>query len=163
MTHSHHQHQHQHSHTHEPVPSKPAPSTWKLAVSATLHCLLGCGVGEVLGMIISTALHFSNTASIITAIILGFIGGMVLGIRPWLRAGLDFGKAFKQVLYVEGLSIAVMEAAQVLTEIYTPGVMQAHLHEPIFWIGMLLALIAGFLAALPVNYVLAKRGVRHAH
>ena len=114
-------------------------------------------------MIISAALHFGNTASIIVALVLGFIGGMVLGIRPWLKAGFIFWKAFKQVLYVEGLSIAVMETAEVLSEIYTPGVMQAHLSEPIFWIGMGLALTAGFVAALPVNYILAKRGVRHAH
>ena len=141
----------------------PAPSTWRLAISATWHCLIGCGLGEIAGMIISTALHFGNTASIVTALALGFVGGMVLGIRPWLKAGFIFWKAFKQVLYVEGLSIAMMETAEVLTEVYTPGVMQAHLDKPIFWIGMALALMAGFVAALPVNYVLAKRGVRHAH
>ena len=63
----------------------------------------------------------------------------------------------------EGLSIAVMETAEVLAEVYTPGVMNAGLSDGIFWIGMVLALMAGFVAAYPVNYVLVKRGVRHCH
>jgi len=135
----------------------------KLAVSATVHCLIGCGLGEVTGMIIGTALSFNNTNTIILAVVLGFVFGFILGMRPLLKAGFNYNRAFKQVLIAEGLSIAVMETAEVLIEVYTPGVMQAHLHEPIFWIGMALALIAGFLAAFPVNYYMIKRGVGHQH
>ncbi len=69
----------------------------------------------------------------------------------------------KQVLVAEGLSILVMETAEVLVEVYTPGVMQAGLSSPVFWLGMLLALAAGFAAAYPVNYVLVGRGIRHEH
>jgi hypothetical protein len=138
-------------------------SPYRLAASATTHCLVGCGLGEVSGMIIGTALHMSNAASIILAVILGFIGGLGLGVVPWLKIGLTLAGAVKKVVYVEGLSILVMEAAEVTTEIYTPGVMTAHINQPIFWVGMLLALSAGWLAAFPVNFVLAKRGVTHAH
>lgn len=136
---------------------------WQLALSATWHCLLGCGLGEVTGMIISTIFNFGNTSSIVLALILGFVGGLVLGVGPWLKAGMTTVKAIRQVIYVEGLSIGVMETAEAITEIYTPGVMSAHLGEPIFWIGMILALSAGFLAALPINYLLARRGIRHQH
>jgi len=135
----------------------------KLAISATIHCLIGCGIGEVAGMIIGTGLAFSNTQTIILAVVLGFIFGFILGMRPLLTAGFTFIGAFKQVLIAEGLSIAVMETAEVLTEVYFPGVMQAHLHDPIFWLGMLLALIAGFLAAFPVNYYMIKSGIKHQH
>jgi hypothetical protein len=135
----------------------------RLAVSATVHCLIGCGLGEVAGMIIGTALSFNNTSMIILAVVLGFVFGFILGIRPLLKAGFTYKRAFKQVLIAEGLSIAVMESAEVLTEVYIPGVMQAHLHEPIFWIGMVLALIAGFLAAYPVNFYMIKRGIKHQH
>jgi uncharacterized membrane protein len=83
--------------------------------------------------------------------------------RPLLKAGFGFRRAFRQVLIAEGLSIAMMEAAEVLTEVYVPGVMQAHLHEPVFWAGMALALVAGFLAAYPVNYFMIRRGIRHQH
>jgi hypothetical protein len=124
---------------------------------------MGCGLGEIAGMIFSTLMNLGNTSSIILSLILGFIGGLVLGVGPWLKAGFTRGGAIKQVIYVEGLSIAVMEGAEALTEIYTPGVMTAHLHEPIFWIGMALSLGAGFVAALPINYLLAKRGIRHQH
>jgi len=64
---------------------------------------------------------------------------------------------------VEGLSILVMETAEVLVEVYTPGVMSAGLTSGLFWGGMLLAMTAGFIAAFPVNYILVGRGIRHVH
>lgn len=151
-------------HSHHVVDNKEnRQSHSKLAVSATVHCLIGCGLGEVAGMVIGTALSFNNTNTIILAVSLGFVFGFLLGMRPLLKAGFTYKRAFRQVLIAEGLSIAVMETAEVLIEVYTPGVMQAHLHEPIFWIGMTLALVAGFLAAFPVNYIMIKRGVKHQH
>ena len=138
-------------------------SNFKLAFSATLHCLIGCGLGEVLGMILGTAFHLSNHATMILAILLGFVGGFALGIIPLKRAGYSLKAAFKQVLIAEGLSIAVMETFEVLVQVYTPGVMDAGLTDGIFWLGMLLGLIAGFIAAFPVNYIFAKKGIRHHH
>lgn len=159
--HPHHHEHHDHSKmNHE---TKAEPLNFKLAVSATLHCLLGCGIGEVVGMIISTLLGLSNLNSIILAVALGFIAGLVLGIMPLRRHGFTFNNALKMVLISEGLSIAVMEAFEVVAEVSIPGVMSAHLHEGIFWIGMFAALVAGFIAALPVNYILVKHGVRHQH
>ena len=138
-------------------------SYFKLAFSATFHCLIGCGLGEVLGMVIGTALLLSNHETMILAIILGFIGGFGLGIVPLKRAGWSWKAAFKQVLIAEGLSIAVMETFEVLVQVYTPGVMEAGLTDGIFWLGMLLGLIAGFIAAFPVNYIFVKKGIRHQH
>ena len=135
------------------------PSHLRLATSATAHCLLGCGLGEVVGVILGVALSMSNVSTLVLAVILGFVFGLVLGMIPLLRAGFDFARAVKQVLVVEGVSIAVMETAEVLVEVYTPGVMQTGLSSPLFWFGMLLALTAGFAAAFPVNYVLVGKGV----
>lgn len=134
-----------------------------LAHSATLHCLLGCGLGEVLGVIIGTALAWSNTRTLVLAVALGFVVGFVLGMRPLLRAGFDFSHALRQVFIAESLSIAVMETAEVLVQVYTPGVMEAGLSSGIFWFGMGFALVAGYAAAFPVNYILVGKGVRHAH
>jgi hypothetical protein len=139
------------------------PSRFRLAVSTTLHCLLGCGLGEVAGMIIGTALSLSIVKTIILAVSLGFVFGFLLGIIPLLKAGFSIQRAFRQVFIAEGLSIAVMETAEVLVQVYTPGVMESGLSSAIFWIGMLLALIAGFMAAFPVNYYLIGKGVRHIH
>ena len=114
-------------------------------------------------MVIGVALAFSNTATIILALTLGFIFGFGLGLVPLIRAGLGWAHSVKQVLVAEGLSIAVMETAQVLVQVYTPGVMNAGLSSPVFWGGMLLALIAGFIAAFPINYWLVGKGIRHQH
>lgn len=137
--------------------------SFKLALSATLHCLLGCGLGEVGGMVIGAWLNLPNHSTMILAIVLGFAGGFALGIIPLKRAGYSWRAAFKQVLIAEGLSIAVMETSEVLVQVYTPGVMEAGLTDGIFWLGMLLGLAAGFIVAFPVNYIFVKRGIRHMH
>lgn len=159
MDHTHH-HEHSH-HQRSPVISK--QENIKLALSATLHCLLGCGIGEVVGMIIATYFGFSMTGSLVISIVLGFVFGFALGIIPLLRKGISFSQSIKIVLVAEGLSIAVMEAFEVLTQVFIPGVMEAHLSDVIFWLGMLAGLVVGFIAAFPVNYYMIKRGVRHQH
>lgn len=156
---------HHHHHHAEPrnTPQNGTENNVRLAFQATWHCLIGCGIGEVLGMVIATALGWGNVPSILFAVALGFLFGFILGMRPLLRAGFPFKNAFKTVLIAEGLSIAVMEGFEVLTEVFTPGVMSAHLNEPIFWFGMLLALAVGFVAAFPVNLYFIKKGIRHQH
>ncbi len=106
---------------------------------------------EVVGIIIGTALVMSNVNTLILAVSLGFVFGFILGMRPLLKAGFNFKKAFKTVFIAEGLSIVTMETAEVLVEVYTPGVMEAGLTSWLFWAGMLLALTAGFIVAYPVN------------
>lgn len=156
-----------HSHTHHTSDTSkrqsPKRNNLVLAFSATVHCLIGCGLGELAGMIIGTWLGMSNTATIVLAIVLGFVFGFAFGILPFLRAGYSFKKAFRQVLIAEGLSIAVMEAVEVIVQVNTPGVMDAHLGDWIFWKGMLLGLVAGFIAAFPVNYIFVRKGIRHRH
>lgn len=161
-------HDHSKHKPHDHSPSDKAdgaslPSQLRLSVSATLHCLLGCGLGEVLGMVIGVGLSMSIVATIVLAVILGFVFGFLLGLIPLIRAGFSLRRAFRQVAIAETLSIAVMETAEVLVQVYTPGVMEAGLSSPLFWFGMLLALIAGFAAAFPVNYIMIGKGVRHVH
>ncbi len=138
-------------------------SQLSLAHSATWHCLMGCGLGEVVGVIIGTALEFPLVHTMVLAVVLGFVFGFIFGLRPLLRAGYDFPRALHQVFIAETLSIVVMETTEVLVQVYTPGVMEAGLLSWIFWLGMALALVAGYAAAFPVNYVLVGRGIRHIH
>jgi len=147
------------SHNHVPDTA----SQLSLAHSATWHCLMGCGLGEVLGVIIGTALELPIVHTMVLALVLGFVFGFIFGLRPLLRAGFDFSRALRQVFIAETLSIVVMEATQVLVQVFTPGVMQAGLLSWIFWLGMGLALVAGYIAAFPVNYVLVGKGIRHVH
>ncbi len=138
-------------------------SQLSLAHSATLHCLLGFVIVEVVGVIIGTALGLSILITLVLAVVLGFVFGFILGMRPLLRAGFDFSRALRQVFIVESLSIGVMEATEVLVQVYTPGVMDAGLSSWIFWLGMGFALAAGYAAAYPVNYILVGKGIRHIH
>lgn len=157
MNTQHHSHSGHHQHHAE------EPSQAKLAFSATLHCLIGCGIGEVLGIVIGTYFGIGKVNTLILAVTLGFVVGLILGIRPLLKAKFDFKRALKTVLIAEGLSILVMEATEVLIEVYTPGVMAAGLTNWIFWAGMLLAMSGGFIAAYPINYYFIGKGIRHQH
>ena len=159
MEHTHHQ-----THLHnESSSAAKKENLMKLAVSATLHCLIGCGIGEITGMIIGAYLGMTMTGTMILAIVLGFVFGFALGIIPLIRKGFSFSRSFKIIFLAEGLSIAVMEGFEVLTVLTIPGVMEAGFTDWIFWIGMIAALTVGFVATLPVNYYLIKRGVRHQH
>ena len=152
-----------HPHEHSDASRSMQDGRFRLATSATIHCLAGCGIGEVLGVVVGVALGFSRVGTIVLAVSLGFVFGLALGLIPLFRAGYTTRGAFKQVLIAEGLSIAVMETTEVLVEIYTPGVMASGLSSPIFWLGMGLALLAGFTAAWPVNYWLVGKGIWHVH
>jgi F0F1-type ATP synthase assembly protein I len=160
-------HHHPHHHMEDDKSKKHSvhekENTLKLVISATLHCLLGCGIGEVIGVILGTVFNLDMFTTMVIAIILGFVFGLFLGVLPLIRASFTFKNALKTVIIAEGLSIAVMEAFEVLTQVVIPGVMEAGLSEPIFWYGMIASLAVGFIAALPVNYVMIKKGVRHQH
>ena len=141
---------HGHHQTHSTHSSDNA-SQLSLAHGATWHCLTGCGLGEVMGVIVGTALGLPNISTLILAVVLGFVFGFIFGMRPLLRAGFDLTRALRQVFIAETLSIVVMEATEVLVQVYTPGVMEAGLGSWTFWAGMSLALTAGYIAAFPVN------------
>lgn len=133
-----------------------------LAKSATLHCLTGCAIGEILGLVIGTALGLSSTLTIIIAISLAFLFGYVLSAIPLIKSGLAVGATLSVVFAADTLSIATMEIVDNTVMALIPGGMSAGLVNPVFWIGMALALTAAFFAAYPVNLYLLKRGKGHA-
>ena len=133
-----------------------------MAASATLHCLTGCAIGEILGLIIGTAIGLSNVATIALAIGLAFLFGYTLSTLPLLRAGLGFFSALGVVLAADTLSIATMELVDNAVMAVIPGAMEAGLSNPVFWLAMMLALTAAFIAAYPVNRYLLSRGKGHA-
>jgi hypothetical protein len=139
------------------------PSNFRLAIVATAHCLFGCGLGEIVGMLIGMQLGFSNVETIMLAIVLGFVFGLGFGMLPLLRAKFAFRQALKTVVIAEALGIAVMEAVDVAVLVNIPGALDAHFTTPLFWVGMAIALAAGYVAALPVNYLFIRAGFRHAH
>jgi uncharacterized cupredoxin-like copper-binding protein len=133
-----------------------------MAASATLHCLTGCAIGEILGLIIGTAIGLSNVATIALAIGLAFLFGYTLSTLPLVKAGLGFFGALSIVLAADTLSIATMELVDNAVMAAIPGAMEAGLSNPVFWVGMMAALTAAFIAAYPVNRYLLARGKGHA-
>jgi hypothetical protein len=133
-----------------------------MAANATLHCLTGCAIGEILGLMIGTAVGLSNAATIPLAVGLAFLFGYALSTVPLLQAGLSFLGALSVVFAADTLSIAVMEVVDNLVMLLIPGAMEAGLVNPIFWIGMMIALAAAFAAAFPVNRHLIGKGKGHA-
>jgi hypothetical protein len=133
-----------------------------MAVSATLHCLTGCAIGEIAGLVIGTAIGLGTGWTIVLAVSLAFLFGYTLSTLPLLRAGLAFRAALSVVLAADTLSIAVMEIVDNLVMAVLPGAMDAGLVNVAFWIGMIIALTAAFFAAYPVNRYLLQRGKGHA-
>jgi hypothetical protein len=140
----------------------PHQSLNHMAASATLHCLTGCAIGEVAGLIIGTALGFSNEATIILAIALAFVFGFLLSTLPLLKAGLGFFATLSIVFAADTLSIATMEIVDNLVMALIPGAMDAGLVNPLFWIAMPISLAVAFAAAYPVNRYLLTKGKGHA-
>lgn len=133
-----------------------------MAVSATLHCLTGCAIGEILGLILGTALGLVNVVTIVLSVALAFLFGYTLSTFPLLKSGLALGSALRVVLAADTLSIATMEVVDNAVMAVLPGAMNAGLVNPVFWVGMMIALTAAFFAAYPVNRYLLQRGKGHA-
>jgi hypothetical protein len=134
----------------------------RMAVSATLHCLTGCAIGEVVGLIIGTAAGLSNGVVIVVSIALAFVFGFSLSSLPLLKAGLGLGAALSVVFAADTLSIATMELTDNVVMALIPGAMNAGLVNALFWIGMMISLTLAFFAAWPVNRWLLQRGKGHA-
>jgi len=133
-----------------------------VAISATLHCLTGCAIGEVAGMAIGTALGFSNLGTLGLAVALAFIFGYSLTSLPLLRAGLSLSAVIPIAFASDTLSIATMEIVDNLIIVLVPGAMEAGLGDLLFWGSLSFALVIAGAVAVPVNRWLIARGKGHA-
>jgi hypothetical protein len=137
-------------------------ATWKVAASATLHCLTGCAIGEVLGMVIATALGWHNVPSILLAIVLAFFFGYALTLRGLFRAGVDWRRAVRLALAADTLSILVMEIVDNGVMVIIPGAMDAGVASGLFWGALAFSLLVAFLVTTPINKWVIGRGKGHA-
>lgn len=152
--HKHHEHAHNHHSENQNIN--------KTAASATLHCLTGCAIGEILGMVIATALGWGSAASIALAVTLAFAFGYSLSMLPLLRHGLGARKSIKVALAADTASIATMEIADNAFILLVPGAMAASLTDSLFWISLSLSLVVAYIVAFPINRYLISRGKGHA-
>lgn len=144
------------------VPTASSDGPWRVAFAATLHCLTGCAVGEVLGLVIGTGLGWGNVATTALAVVLAFVSGYALTLAPLRRHGLPWRAAAGLGLRADSASIVVMELVDNAVMWLIPGAMDATLSSPLFWGSMALSLGVALLAAWPLNLWLIGRGLGHA-
>jgi Domain of unknown function (DUF4396) len=134
----------------------------RLAFSATVHCLTGCAIGEVLGMIIGTALGWSDLATIALAVVLAFFFGYTFTSWPLLRSGMPVREVAPIAFASDTISITIMEIVDNAIMLLIPGAMEASLDEIGFWAALAVALLIAGAAAFPANRWLLARGKGHA-
>jgi hypothetical protein len=134
----------------------------RTAVSATLHCLTGCAIGEVLGMVLATWWGWANAPSIVLATVLAFFFGYSLTVRPVLRSGLGLRRAVRVALAADTLSIVTMELVDNGVVVAVPGALEAGLADALFWGSLAFSLVVAFFVTVPVNRALIARGRGHA-
>jgi hypothetical protein len=134
----------------------------RVAVDATLHCLTGCAIGEILGMIIGTALGWSNWPTVALSVALAFFFGYLLTSLPLLRAGLALSAVIPIALASDTLSITVMEIVDNAIMLLVPGAMNEGLDSILFWGSLAFALSVAGIVTVPLNRWLIARGKGHA-
>jgi Domain of unknown function (DUF4396) len=133
-----------------------------VAFSATLHCLTGCAIGEILGLVVGTALGLSDWGTVGVAVVLAFLFGYGLTSLPLLRSGMALGAVVPIALASDTLSIATMEVVDNAIVLAVPGAMAAGLGDTLFWGSLSVALVVAGAVAYPVNRWLIARGKGHA-
>ena len=133
-----------------------------VALSATLHCLSGCALGEIVGLVLATALALSNGSSIALAVVLAFVFGYTLTSLPLLRAGMALAAVVPIALASDTFSIALMEVVDNAIVLAIPGAMDAGLDDVLFWGSLTFSLAIAGVAAYPLNHWLIARGRGHA-
>jgi hypothetical protein len=139
-----------------------AASLNRTAFQATTHCLTGCAIGEILGLVVGTALGWDNLPTIALAIVLAFVFGYGLTMLPLLRSGIPFRRAVGTALAADTISITVMEIVDNAIVLIVPGAMDAGLTSALFWGSLAVALAVAFVVTFPVNRYLIARGLGHA-
>ena len=138
------------------------PSINKIAFAATWHCLTGCAIGEIVGMVVSTAAGWSTWPSIILSVVLAFVFGYSLTMRPLLGGGMSLRQALRVALASDTASIAVMELTDNAFILAVPSAIDAGLTTFLFWWSLLISLVVAFAAAYPLNRYLISKGKGHA-
>ncbi|MFO1130896.1 MAG: DUF4396 domain-containing protein [Hyphomicrobiales bacterium] len=134
----------------------------RLAVQATLHCMTGCAIGEVAGMVIGAALGLGMWQTVGLAVTLAFMTGFGLTMLPLIRSGMGFRSALGIAFAADFVSVSIMEIVDNAVVMAVPGAMMAGLGDPLFWGTLVLGLAVAFIVALPVNIWLIGRGKGHA-
>jgi Domain of unknown function (DUF4396) len=134
----------------------------RTAITATMHCLTGCAIGEILGLVLATWWGWATGPSIALAVVLAFVFGYSFTLVPVLRSGMTVRRAIAVALAADTVSIVTMEVVDNGVMLALPGAMDAGLGDLRFWGSLAFALAVAFVLTVPVNRWLIARGKGHA-
>jgi hypothetical protein len=135
----------------------------RMAVRHTLHCLLGCSIGEILGMTVTTLLGWPVLEKVIVSIPLAFFFGFLLASWSLVRSGKSWREAIGAAVGTETVSIFSMETVDSAFLLLIPGAMNAYIEDPLYWFKLLASLAVAFLITVPVNRYLIARNPHAYH
>lgn len=130
------------------------------AIQHTVHCLIGCGTGEVAGMLLAAALGWHRIGRLALAIVLAFAFGYYLTYRGVRKHTSNTIEAFKITAATDTVSIATMEVVDNAIELIIPNALMVTPLMPRFWWGLALSLSIAFVITVPVNRYMISR---HPH
>lgn len=133
-----------------------------MAAQATLHCLIGCMIGELIGLEMGRLMGFEMHQTIILAGALSFVSGYAVSTLPLMRNGMRFFESLKLVLAADTLSILTMVIVDNFIMAVVPGAMEKDPFQLSYWGWRAVSLAAAFVVAWPVNYYLLTKGKGHA-
>lgn len=139
-------------------------NTTRQAVQHTVHCLIGCGIGEVLGMFIGAMLGWDAIGRISLAIGLAFLFGYSLTYWGVRKHASSTREAIKTTLATDTVSITTMEIVANVTELLLPGAISSHPTDLSFWWSLAIAMGIAFVITVPVNrFMISKNPGQHMH
>lgn len=134
------------------------------AIHHTVHCLIGCGIGEIVGMLIAAALGWSRFGRLALAIILAFVLGYYLTYRGVRKHTETAKEAMKITAATDTASIATMETVDSTMELLIPNALMVTPFMPRFWWGLAISLTVAFILTVPVNrFMIARSPHQHQH
>lgn len=133
------------------------------AIRHTLHCLVGCGIGEILGMVVAASFGWHRVGRLACAITLAFLFGYSLTYRGVRRQAASAREAIKITAATDTVSIATMELVDNIIELVIPNALLVTATQPRFWWGLALALSIAFAVTVPVNRYMMARNPGHHH
>lgn len=138
------------------IPSDGLP---RRAFRSVAHCYSGCGLGEILGVMLAVGLlRFGNLGTAAVTFAFAYAIGFALSVGPLIQDGMTKRKAIRDTFIAETPSIAVMEIVAIAVDLTFAG--DAGMGDIRFWSSMIVSLTCGLAAAYPVNLILLRFGIK---
>lgn len=137
----------------------PRDDLWRRAFRSVAHCYSGCGLGEIVGLLVTVGLLGLSTwwgAGVTFAC--AYVAGFALTLGPLMQGGEGFREALRDTLWSETASIGVMEVTAIAVDLWLAG--SAAFASAVFWASMAVSLTVGLIAAYPVNVLLIRWGIK---